>query len=157
NSSLFSEPLKETPVFGPTNIENVNLPTDYTVDLVNEMGVATAFHHSERPLYGWLFSPESDEVENGTGLLKQFLFNIAKCSGNWSMKQFIAIEVKEIQKQVGDRKVLCALSGGVDSSVVAALIHKAIGDQLTCIFVDHGLLRKNEADDVMNLFADDFK
>src|SRR5699024_10938216 len=78
-------------------------------------------------------------------------------NGDYTIESFIENEVENIRKQVGDQKVLCALSGGVDSSVVAALIHKAIGDQLTCIFVDHGLLRKNEADDVMKLFADDFK
>ena len=68
------------------------------------------------------------------------------CSGNWSMENFIEIEIAKIRQTVGDKKVLCALSGGVDSSVVAVLIHKAIGDQLTCIFVDHGLLRKYEAE-----------
>ncbi len=73
-----------------------------------------------------------------------------------NVEEFIAREVKSIQEQVGDRKVLCGLSGGVDSSVAAALVHKAIGDQLTCIFVDHGLLRKNEADEVMKVFAEDF-
>src|SRR5699024_11023424 len=78
------------------------------------------------------------------------------CSGDWSIDRFIDEEIANIRAEVGDRKVLCALSGGVDSSVVAALIHRAIGDQLTCIFVDHGLLRKNEADEVMSLLADDF-
>src|SRR5690625_323912 len=73
------------------------------------------------------------------------------------MQNFIDMEMDKIREKVGDRKVLCALSGGVDSSVVATLIHRAIGDQLTCIFVDHGLLRKNEANDVMSLLADDFQ
>src|SRR5690625_948518 len=157
NSNLFAEPSNEATVFGPTKVAQINLTDNYVVDAVNEAGIPVAFHHVTKPLYGWLFSPEAETLETGNELLKHFLFNVAKCSGNWTMKQFIATEVKKIQAQVGERKVLCALSGGVDSSVVAALMHKAIGDQLTCIFVDHGLLRKNEADDVMKLFADDFQ
>ena len=75
------------------------------------------------------------------------------CKGDWSMANFIEIEMEKIRQTVGDKQVLCALSGGVDSSVVAVLIHKAIGDQLTCIFVDHGLFRKGEAESVMKTFA----
>src|SRR5699024_4255504 len=78
-----------------------------------------------------------------------------KCEGKWTPENFIQMEIENIRQTVGNRKVLCALSGGVDSSVAAVLVHRAIGDQLTCIFVDHGLLRKHEADDVMKLFADD--
>src|SRR5690625_3715356 len=156
NSNLFAEPSNEATVFGPTKVAQINLTDNYVVDAVNEAGIPVAFHHVTKPLYGWLFSPEAETLETGNELLMHFLFNVAKCSGNWTMKQFIATEVKKIQAQVGERKVLCALSGGVDSSVVAALMHKAIGDQLTCIFVDHGLLRKNEASDVMDVFAEDF-
>ena len=90
-------------------------------------------------------------------MLKNFVFEVCHCEGNWSMENFIEVAIENIRQTVGDKKVLCALSGGVDSSVVAALIHKAIGDQLTCIFVDHGLLRKNEAESVMKLFAEDFQ
>src|SRR5699024_2127378 len=84
------------------------------------------------------------------------LFEISHCKGDWSVMAFIDQEIAKIREEAGDKKVLCALSGGVDSSVVAALIHKAIGDQLTCIFVDHGLLRKNEVEDVMSSLKDDF-
>src|SRR5690606_19819263 len=85
-----------------------------------------------------------------------FIFNVCGCQGNWSMETFIEDAIRDIQKQVGDRKVLCALSGGVDSSVVALLVHKAIGDQLTCMFIDHGLLRKDEAESVMETFVGKF-
>ena len=81
---------------------------------------------------------------------------MCECTGEWTMENFIDIEVEKIRKRVGDRKVLCAMSGGVDSSVVAVLLHKAIGDQLTCIFVDHGLLRKGEGDMVMEQFGEGF-
>src|SRR5699024_10611137 len=81
---------------------------------------------------------------------------VCNCSGDWSIKGFIDYQVEQIKAEVGDKKVLCGLSGGVDSSVVAVLLHEAIGDQLTCIFVDHGMLRKNEADEVMKLFEEDF-
>lgn len=89
-------------------------------------------------------------------MLKNFVFGICGSEANWSMDQFIEMEIEKIRETVGDKKVLCALSGGVDSSVVAVLIHKAIGDQLTCIFVDHGLLRKGEAESVMETFGDKF-
>src|SRR5690625_190601 len=151
------EDLETMEVWGSRNIEHVQLPEEYVVDATSKGGLPLAFHHQNQPLYGWLFSPDTEETPIGEKLLREFLFQVARCSGNWTMKQFIEIEVERIRQRVGDRKVLCALSGGVDSSVVAALMHEAIGDQLTCIFVDHGLLRKNEADDVMKLFADDFQ
>ncbi|MEJ7552989.1 GMP synthase (glutamine-hydrolyzing), partial [Staphylococcus hominis] len=81
---------------------------------------------------------------------------VCNCTGEWTMENFIEIEIEKIRQQVGNRKVLCAMSGGVDSSVVAVLLHKAIGDQLTCIFVDHGLLRKGEGDMVMEQFGEGF-
>src|SRR5699024_5546638 len=106
--------------------------------------------------YGIQFHPEVSHTENGDSILKQFIYDACGCVGDWSIASFIEQETAKIREKVGDRNVLCAMSGGVDSSVVAALIQKAIGDQLTCIFVDHGLLRKNEADDVMETFADGF-
>src|SRR5690625_1439830 len=98
----------------------------------------------------------SEQSNDALEILNQFIFTVCQCAGNWTIDNYIQREIENIKNQVGNQKVLCALSGGVDSSVVAALIHKAIGDQLTCIFVDHGLLRKNEADEVMKLFEDDF-
>ncbi|WP_088007470.1 glutamine-hydrolyzing GMP synthase [Indiicoccus explosivorum] len=115
-----------------------------------------AMADEDRRFYGVQFHPEVRHSAYGNELLRQFVFDICGMEGNWSMESFIEMEMEKIKEQVGDRKVLCALSGGVDSSVVAVLIHKAIGDQLTCMFVDHGLLRKDEADSVMKTFADGF-
>ena len=89
-------------------------------------------------------------------MLKNFLYNVCEVSGDWTMDSFISEKIKEIKEKIGDKKVLCALCGGVDSSVAAVLVHKAIGDNLTCVFVDHGLLRKNEGDDVERIFRDKF-
>jgi GMP synthase (glutamine-hydrolysing) len=90
-------------------------------------------------------------------MLRNFLYNVCGCTGNWTMDSYVDEAIAAIRQQVGDKKVLCALSGGVDSSVTAVLVHKAIGDNLTCMFVDHGLLRKNEADLVMQTFGEHFK
>ena len=101
-------------------------------------------------------STEVRHTEFGNDLLRNFVRRVCNCTGEWTMENFIEIEIEKIREQVGDRKVLCAMSGGVDSSVVAVLLHKAIGDQLTCIFVDHGLLRKGEGDMVMEQFGEGF-
>ena len=112
--------------------------------------------NEERKMYAVQFHPEVQHSVHGNDLLRNFVFEICGAKGDWSMQNFIDIEIAKIRETVGDKKVLCALSGGVDSSVVAVLIHKAIGDQLTCIFVDHGLLRKGEADQVMETLSDGF-
>lgn len=160
------EVTKESKLFG-------NLPKNQVVwmshgDLVTELPegfetVATsetcpiaAIQNEERKFYGVQFHAEVQHTEYGTDLLRQFVFDICGAKGDWSMENFIEIEIEKIRKQVGDKKVLCALSGGVDSSVVAVLIHKAIGDQLTCMFVDHNLLRKGEAESVMETFEGKF-
>lgn len=156
-TKLLKDFTEASQVDGPTTITKVDLPESMNELAVDEAGTPIVVEHKEKSLYGVMFYPERETTDQGEQLLKRFLIDIAGCAGNWSMKQYIDIEVEAIRKQVGDRNVLCALSGGVDSSVVAALMHKAIGDQLTCIFVDHGLLRKNEADDVMQLFAEDFQ
>jgi GMP synthase (glutamine-hydrolysing) len=106
----------------------------------------------KRKFYGLMFHPEVMHTPRGAALLANFVTNIAGISADWNMKAFRAEEVKKIRKQVGKSRVICGLSGGVDSSVAAVLIHEAIGDQLTCIFVDTGLMRAGEADEVVSLF-----
>lgn len=134
----------------------VELPTGFRIDAVSDSCPVAAISHPERNLYGVQFHPEVRHTVKGSEFIANFLFNICGCEGNWSMTSFIEDEIVRIRETVGDKQVLCALSGGVDSSVVAALIHKAIGDQLTCMFVDHGLLRKGEAEGVMETFGEKF-
>ncbi len=135
----------------------VAAPADFVVEATNPSTPIAAMRHQDKEIYGVQFHPEVRNTIYGNDLLRNFVFHICGCSGDWTMANFVEQEVAKIQEIVGERKVLCALSGGVDSSVVAALIHKAIGDQLTCIFVDHGLLRKHEGDIVMETFRDGFK
>ncbi|SEN40651.1 glutamine-hydrolyzing GMP synthase [Lihuaxuella thermophila] len=132
-------------------------PGGFRVDGKTHSAPIAAMSHPERQIYAVQFHPEVRHSVYGNEMLRNFLYEICKCSGNWNMETFIEDAVEEIRERVGDRKVLCALSGGVDSSVVAALIHKAVGDQLTCMFVDHGLLRKGEAESVMKTFSDNFR
>lgn len=113
-----------------------------------------SIENPSKNLYGVQFHPEVDHTEFGTKIIKNFLEYICKCSFDWKMDTYSNETIENIKLKVGAGKVLCALSGGVDSSVVAAIVHKAIGDNLTCIFVDHGLLRKNEGDEVMEIFKD---
>lgn len=134
----------------------VELPTGFRIDAVSDSCPVAAISHPERNLYGVQFHPEVRHTVKGSEFIANFLFNICGCEGNWSMTSFIEDEIVRIRETVGNKQVLCALSGGVDSSVVAALIHKAIGDQLTCMFVDHGLLRKGEAESVMETFGEKF-
>jgi len=115
-----------------------------------------AARHKSRPFYGVQFHPEVTHTPRGEQLFQNFLYEICKCSGSWTMGNFVEQTIATVRKQVGDAKVICGLSGGVDSSVVAALLHKAIGKQLTCIFVDNGLLRKNERTVVESTFRDHF-
>jgi len=112
-----------------------------------------ACENTEKDLYAIQFHPEVLHTQEGTKMLSNFVLNICGCHGDWKMDSFVEEFIKEIRKKIGNGKVLCALSGGVDSSVAAVLLSKAIGNQLTCVFVDHGLLRKNEGDEVEAVFG----
>jgi GMP synthase (glutamine-hydrolysing) len=131
-------------------------PEGFVIDASTQHAPVAAMSHPEKRLYAVQFHPEVRHSVYGNEMIKNFLFNICECEGEWSMETFIDDTIRDIRDEVGDRKVLCALSGGVDSSVVAILLHKAIGDQLTCMFIDHGLLRKDEADSVMETFVGKF-
>lgn len=131
-------------------------PAGFVVDASTEHAPVAAMSHPEKKWFAVQFHPEVRHSVYGNDMIHNFLFKVCGCEGEWSMESFIEDAIQDIRREVGDRKVLCALSGGVDSSVVAVLIHKAIGDQLTCMFIDHGLLRKGEADSVMETFAGKF-
>ena len=135
----------------------VEAPEGFVVDATNKSCPVAAMSNEQKKMYGVQFHPEVRHCEYGNELLKNFVFEVCECEGNWTIANFIEDEIKKIREKVGDKKVLCALSGGVDSSVVAVLVHKAIGDQLTCMFVDHGLLRKGEAESVMKTFGEQFQ
>jgi len=115
-----------------------------------------AIEADDRQIYGIQFHPEVVHTPYGQEILKNFLIDICGADGNWSARSVIEEQTEKIRRQVGDGHAICALSGGVDSSVAAVLVHRAIGDQLTCVFVDHGLMRKNEADQVVSAFRDHF-
>lgn len=112
-----------------------------------------AMENAEKKLYAVQFHPEVMHSVEGQQMLKNFLFNVCECAGDWKMDSFVEKTIEEIRAKVGNGKVLCALSGGVDSSVAAVMLAKAVGKQLTCVFVDHGLLRKNEGDEVEAVFG----
>ncbi|WP_143804771.1 glutamine-hydrolyzing GMP synthase [Paraliobacillus ryukyuensis] len=156
NAKLFTGTPNEQTVWMSHSDKIIEAPSDFVVEATSTSPPVAAMSNEQKQMYGVQFHPEVRNTIYGNDLLKQFVFGVCDCTGDWTMANFVEQEVEKIQHIVGDRKVLCALSGGVDSSVVAALIHKAIGDQLTCIFVDHGLLRKNEGDMVMETFRDGF-
>lgn len=134
----------------------VELPAGFVVDASTDHCPIAAMSNKERQLFAVQFHPEVVHSLQGNALIGNFLFEICGCTGDWTMESFIEDTIAEIREQVGDKNVLCALSGGVDSSVVAILLHKAIGKQLTCMFIDHGLLRKGEAESVMETFVGKF-
>ncbi len=115
-----------------------------------------AVRHKRRRFFGVQFHPEVSHTPKGTLILKNFLYDVCGCSGDWKMSDFVSETVEVIRSQAGEAKVICGLSGGVDSSVVASLVHKAIGEKLVCIFVDNGLLRKNERENVVSTFRNHF-
>ncbi len=132
------------------------LPDDFLPLATTPTCPYAATRHRTRPFYGVQFHPEVTHTPRGQQLFHNFLYEICHCAGTWTMENFIDQTVRRVREQVGDGKVICGLSGGVDSSVVAALLHKAIGEQLVCIFVDNGLLRKNERELVESTFRDHF-
>ena len=134
----------------------IELPKGCEVIATSEGAPYAAYSDEVRKYYGVMFHPEVVHTPDGAAILKNFVLKIAGCSGDWTMGAFKDQEINLIKKQVGDGRVICGLSGGVDSAVTAVLIHEAIGSQLTCIFVDHGLMRMNEAEQVVQLFKEHY-
>lgn len=155
NSSKLFKDLEEDQITWMSHIDQVvELPDGFEKIAGTKNTKIAAMANVERRLYGMQYHPEVNHTEHGLNMLENFLFNICEAKPNWTMKNYAEKQLKEIKEKVGDKKVLLALSGGVDSSVVAALLSKAVGEQLTCIFVDHGLMRKNEGDEVEAAFKD---
>ncbi|MFZ4788333.1 MAG: glutamine-hydrolyzing GMP synthase [Beijerinckiaceae bacterium] len=132
------------------------LPEGFTVKATSENAPFAVASDEQRRIYTTMFHPEVVHTPQGALLIRNFLLNIAKCKGDWTMKAFRGEAIARIRAQVGTGRVICGLSGGVDSAVAAVLIHEAIGDQLTCVFVDHGLMRLGEAEQVVTLFRDHY-
>ncbi len=130
------------------------LPQGWKSAAVTDSCPVAAMYNAEARLYGMQFHPEVTLTEQGTEMIRNFLYRVCGATGDWTMQGYAETAIREIQEKVGAGKVLLALSGGVDSSVVASLLQKAVGQQLTCIFVDHGLMRKNEGDEIEGIFGD---
>ena len=128
------------------------LPKGFHLTAKTENSPVCAISNPEKKIYGVQFHPEVTHTEFGKIILNNFLFEVCKCTPDWTSQNFIAETIAEIKKKVGSKKVICALSGGVDSSVAAVLMYKAVGDQLICIHVDHGLMRKNESAEIIKMF-----
>jgi GMP synthase (glutamine-hydrolysing) len=135
-------------------IEVTKLPPGFELIASTDNCPIAGFAHNDKKYYGLQFHPEVTHTKQGKNILERFITDICNCSQKWTADNIIDDLIQKIKLKVGNQKVLLGLSGGVDSSVVAVLLHKAIGDQLTCVFVDNGLLRLNEGDEVMNLFAE---
>lgn len=155
-NALFADTPEEQVVWMSHGDLVTETPEGFTTIATSASCPIAAMANPERKFYAVQFHPEVRHSVYGNDLLRHFAMDICGCKGDWSMANFIEIEIEKIRAQVGDKQVLCALSGGVDSSVVAVLIHKAIGDQLTCMFVDHNLNRKGEVEQVMKTFTEDF-
>ena len=132
------------------------LPDGFKAVAKTESTPFAAYENADKKLYSVQFHPEVNHTPFGKQMLKNFLYNVCNCKGDWLMADYAEKTIAALKEKIGDKKVLCALSGGVDSSVAAVLIHKAVGKQLTCIFVDNGLLRKNEGDEVELIFKKQF-
>lgn len=135
----------------------VDLPPDFIVLGQTENSPYCMIRHKKSKIYGLQFHPEVVHTEQGTKIIRNFILNIAHCHGLWTPQSLIKSSIQNIRSQVGSEKVICGLSGGVDSSVAAVLVNEAIGDQLTCVFVNNGLLRSNEAEEVQDIFQNRFK
>ncbi len=157
NSPLFSG-IPEESICWMSHTDHISrLPAGFKIIASSDNCTNAAMADENRRIYGVQFHPEVRHSEYGNRIIENFLFKVCNLKGMWSMTSFIDDKVSEIRETAGDKEVICGLSGGVDSSVAAVLVHRAIGKQLTCIFVDHGLLRKGEAEEVYHTFKEQFQ
>lgn len=153
--SVIFDGLPEEGVCWMSHTDSVSeLPDGFEITAFTADCPVAAMQNTRKRIYAVQFHPEVAHTQNGTLMLKNFLYKACGASGDWTMKDFVARKVAEIRERVGDKKVLCAMSGGVDSAVAATLVHRAVGDRLTCVYVDHGLMRKNETEEVRQVFKD---
>jgi len=151
---LFQELEPEMQVWMSHGDSMKQLPPGFQVTARTDNCPYAAMADTNRHFYGVQFHPEVKHTHFGNEILRNFLFKVCGCSGDWDLSDLITESIAEIRQKVGDKKVLCALSGGVDSSVAATLVHRAVGDQLVCVYVDNGLMRKNESQQVITTFKE---
>ncbi len=157
NSSKLFKGIEKEEVCWMSHTDYVaEAPAGFEIIAHTDVCPVAAIANEEKKLYGVQFHPEVEHTPFGKDMLRNFVLNICDLEPSWSMASFAEEKIAEIKRVVGDKKLICALSGGVDSSVAAVLVHKAVGKQLTCIFVDHGLLRKDEGDQVEKIFREGF-
>lgn len=157
NSSKLFKGIEKEEVCWMSHTDYVaEAPAGFKIIAHTDVCPVAAIANEEKKLYGVQFHPEVEHTPFGKDMLRNFVLNICDLEPSWSMASFAEEKIAEIKRVVGDKKLICALSGGVDSSVAAVLVHKAVGKQLTCIFVDHGLLRKDEGDQVEKIFREGF-
>jgi GMP synthase (glutamine-hydrolysing) len=154
--AIFTHVPASTTCWMSHTYQAAEMPEGYEIIASTDHCPVAAFANDIKKIYGFQYHPEVMHTPEGTKMLRNFLYEICVCRGDWKMSNFVEESIKSLRAEIGDRKVLCALSGGVDSSVAAMLIHKAVGKQLTCVFVDNGLLRKDEAKMVEEVFGKQF-
>jgi len=154
--ALLKQLPKKLQVWNSHGDKLIRLPEGFEAIAFTENSENAVIADEERGFYGIQFHPEVHHTERGVDILRNFLFGVCRCANDWKMANYIEMAATKIREQVGDKRVILGLSGGVDSSVAAALIHRAIGDQLTCVFVDNGLLRRNERKRVEEVFRGHF-
>lgn len=154
NTSVIFEGVSEKTICWMSHTDYISkAPEGFKITATTPVCPVAAMELPEKKLYSVQFHPEVMHTQEGMKMLSNFVYKVCVCQGSWKMDSFVESTIQEIRGKIGDGKVLCALSGGVDSSVAAVMLAKAVGKQLTCVFVDHGLLRKNEGDEVESVFG----
>ncbi|MFC2085100.1 glutamine-hydrolyzing GMP synthase, partial [Bacteroidota bacterium] len=157
NSDLFQEVNKNSVVWMSHGDIITNPPEDFKITSETDSSPISSISDTSKNIFGLQFHPEVAHTQEGKKILSNFVFNVCKCSANWTPQNFIMSSITDTRNEVGSSKVICALSGGVDSSVAAVLISKSIGDNLTCIHIDTGLMRKNESELVIKMFKENYE